>query len=173
MIKIDNRLIYIVNGDQTTERKKICVSKPSILQRKSPRFQNKTVTKGVEGTNNVEMNTQADAVSLTIGVSASSLSCSTSKPRKFKETEFIERRSGFKTFHERIEDLKAYKALHGHTNVRKNDDTSLFNWCANMRLAKRDPKKSNALLNKGRIRALNSIGFGWDRPCQHGHGYRA
>ena len=156
--------IYFVNDEQRTNKreKKRTSTPPPQLRRNPPRSVR---------TNNVEMNTDDKLIVVPQAVVPPYLPAI--QPRKFKETKFTEVRPGFKTFDERFEDLKAFQAEHGHTNVHKKMNTSLFYWCANMRAAKRNPGKNNALVDADRIAALDSIGFSWERPCQHGHGYRA
>ena len=69
----------------------------------------------------------------------------------------------FKTFEERVEDLKAFKAKHGHFNVRRGEDQSLYAFCANVRSSYRNPGKSGPMkLNEERIERLNSIDFPWE-----------
>ena len=38
-----------------------------------------------------------------------------------------------KLFDERINDLKEYKKTHGHVNVNRHEDSSLYQFCANIR----------------------------------------
>ena len=40
-------------------------------------------------------------------------------------------------FQQRLEELKAYKAEHGHLNVKKSEDKSLARFCINIRSARR------------------------------------
>jgi len=43
------------------------------------------------------------------------------------------------SFEQRLEDLKAYKLKHGHLNVKRDDDPSLYNFCTNIRDARNNP----------------------------------
>ena len=69
------------------------------------------------------------------------------------------------TINDRIEELKAYKAAHGHCNVHKSEYHSLAQWCTKIRLAKRqieNNKKPNRKLTKTNIKRLTEMGFNWD-----------
>jgi hypothetical protein len=65
------------------------------------------------------------------------------------------------TFEERIEHLRAYKQQHGHTNVRIEQNKSLYAFCHNIRNARRTPGKLRAKVTDYRIAALDAIGFDW------------
>jgi hypothetical protein len=65
------------------------------------------------------------------------------------------------SFTDRIKQLQAYKAQHGHLLVTSVEDKSLFKWCANIRSARRNPEKYRRNLTADRIAALDSIGFDW------------
>ena len=64
-------------------------------------------------------------------------------------------------FEQQIEDLKAYKEKHGHVNVKKREDKSLKKFCDNIRYARKNPEKSNTVLNDDRIASLDALGFDW------------
>ena len=67
-----------------------------------------------------------------------------------------------KSFEQRIEDLRAYKEKHGHTNVKEKEDKSLYGYCKNMRLARNNPEKSGLMIiNEERIASLDALGFEW------------
>ena len=66
-----------------------------------------------------------------------------------------------KSFEQRIEDLRAYKEKHGHTNVRGSEDMSLHDFCGKMRHARNNPGKSDMLINEERIAILDTLGFDW------------
>ena len=66
-----------------------------------------------------------------------------------------------KSFEQRIEDLRAYKAKHGHTNVKEKEDKSLHDFCRNIRRARRHPEKYRMLINEERITSLDAMGFDW------------
>jgi len=68
-----------------------------------------------------------------------------------------------KSFAQRIEDLRAYKAKHGHTNLKEKEDKSLYLFCCNMRHARKHPGKSRVavLINEERIASLDALGFDW------------
>jgi len=65
-----------------------------------------------------------------------------------------------KSFEERIEDLKAFKAKHGHVRVTMNQDKSLANFCSTMRSARRGTAKGTVIA-EDRIKALDELGFKW------------
>jgi hypothetical protein len=70
-----------------------------------------------------------------------------------------------KDFFIRVDELKAYKEKHGHLKVREKDDSSLYNFCYNMRQARRDMisgKGTRRKLTEDRIAALDAIGFDWE-----------
>jgi hypothetical protein len=71
-----------------------------------------------------------------------------------------------RSFQNHVDDLKAYKARHGHLNVCRVIDKSLYQWCANMRSAPRNPEKHIITLTADRIAALDAIGFDWRSESQ-------
>ena len=70
------------------------------------------------------------------------------------------------SFEERFEELKAYKAKHGHCTVNKNtgDDKPLGRWCSKVRRSMHRIKNNEAPLIAGfsedHIKRLEAIGFG-------------
>eukprot|EP00581_Thalassiosira_minuscula_P032079 CAMPEP_0183767086 /NCGR_PEP_ID=MMETSP0739-20130205/11972_1 /TAXON_ID=385413 /ORGANISM="Thalassiosira miniscula, Strain CCMP1093" /LENGTH=388 /DNA_ID=CAMNT_0026005955 /DNA_START=130 /DNA_END=1296 /DNA_ORIENTATION=+ len=65
-------------------------------------------------------------------------------------------------FERRVEELKSYKEKHGHVNVKKSEDTSLYAFCHRIRSARKNPGKPGILkLDDRRIAVLDSIGFDW------------
>ena len=66
-----------------------------------------------------------------------------------------------KPFEQRIENLRAYKEKHGHVNVKKSDDKSLFTFRRDIRYARKHPEKSNTVLTDDRIASLDALGFEW------------
>ena len=70
-------------------------------------------------------------------------------------------RGRYKTFLERVEDLKHFKMIHGHINVKIPDDKSLSQFCANARYARKNPGKGMQLTDE-RIAALDAIDFDWE-----------
>ena len=66
-----------------------------------------------------------------------------------------------KSFEQRIEDLKAYKERHGHTNVKSSNDKSLYKFCQKIRYARNNPGKTTTLINDERIESLDALGFNW------------
>lgn len=65
-------------------------------------------------------------------------------------------------FSDRIEHLMAYKSQHGHVNVREREDPGLYEFCKNMRKARRG--KGGAKVTLARLTALNALGFDWKLP---------
>jgi hypothetical protein len=63
-------------------------------------------------------------------------------------------------FFRRVDKLRAYKEKHGHLNVRKKEDKSLYYFCYNFRRARKG--KGPYRLDETRIAALDAIGFNWD-----------
>jgi len=65
----------------------------------------------------------------------------------------------------RVDELKAYKEKHGHLKVREKDDSSLYNYCKNLRSTRRaiiSGKGTRRKLTEDRIAALDAIGFNWE-----------
>lgn len=52
-----------------------------------------------------------------------------------------------KTFADRIHDLQAYKHEHGHLNVKRTDDKSLADFCANIRQSVKNQGKGGMRVN--------------------------
>ena len=69
-----------------------------------------------------------------------------------------------KTFEDHFEELKAYKAKHGHINlIFQMEEEGLYNFCQRMRRARAEPEKGKFKLSTDRIALLDSIGFSWVR----------
>ncbi|KAL9187205.1 hypothetical protein ACHAXT_010925 [Thalassiosira profunda] len=70
-----------------------------------------------------------------------------------------------KTFEERLQELTAFQAEHGHLNLKWDKDKSLYRFCVNIRRARRGTgSNSNGGLmkvTKERIAALDNLGFVW------------
>jgi len=65
-----------------------------------------------------------------------------------------------KSFEERIEELKVFKAKHGHVHVTLKHDKSLGRFCQNVRSARRG-KGGRMAITDNRIKALDELGFDW------------
>jgi len=65
-----------------------------------------------------------------------------------------------KSFEERIEELKAFKAKHGHVRVTLKQDKSLANFCDDMRCVRRGTAKRRVIA-EDRMKALDELGFKW------------
>eukprot|EP00554_Chaetoceros_debilis_P016796 CAMPEP_0194127598 /NCGR_PEP_ID=MMETSP0150-20130528/60611_1 /TAXON_ID=122233 /ORGANISM="Chaetoceros debilis, Strain MM31A-1" /LENGTH=258 /DNA_ID=CAMNT_0038821539 /DNA_START=656 /DNA_END=1432 /DNA_ORIENTATION=+ len=73
-----------------------------------------------------------------------------------------------KTFDERVQELKAYKEIHGNCNVPRSfhENPSLGQWCSQMRSMYKANQKGEAvkntyIINDYRIEQLETIGFKW------------
>jgi hypothetical protein len=69
-------------------------------------------------------------------------------------------RGKYKTFNDRMDDLRRYKETHGHSNVTIPNDKSLAQFCANARYARKNPGKGMQLTDE-RIAAFDAIDFDW------------
>jgi hypothetical protein len=71
-------------------------------------------------------------------------------------------RGKYKTFDERMEDLKRFKETHGHANVSIPEDRSLTKFCVRARHARKNPGKSKSKqLTNEQIAAFNALDFDW------------
>ena len=65
-------------------------------------------------------------------------------------------------FGERINDLREYKQKHGHVNVKIHEDSSLSQFCAQVRHSLKQPEKNGTIKLTGeRISRLDALGFKW------------
>ena len=68
-------------------------------------------------------------------------------------------------FFARVDKLKAYNEKHGHVNMRRKEDRSLYDFCYTMRQARRAIILRKGItrrkLTNNRIAALDAIGFDW------------
>ena len=64
-----------------------------------------------------------------------------------------------KAFENRIEDLEAFKAKHGHVRVTMKQDKSLGKFCEHMRCARHDTRKGRRVITEDGIKALDELGF--------------
>ena len=64
------------------------------------------------------------------------------------------------SFIDRVEALREYKEKNGHVSVMKKDDRSLYQWCVNIRSARKIPETCQKKVTADRI-ALDAIGFDW------------
>jgi hypothetical protein len=74
-------------------------------------------------------------------------------------------RTKYNSFFFQVEELKAHKEKHGHLNVRKKENRSLYDFCRHMREARRAiilGKGPHRKLTEDRIAALDAIGFNWN-----------
>ena len=84
-----------------------------------------------------------------------------SRPATARHPKRHQPRGRYKTFTDRVDDLKRYRAVHGHVNVKITDDKSLSQFCANARYARKNPGKGMQLTEE-RIASLDSVGFDWE-----------
>ena len=80
--------------------------------------------------------------------------------KKEQEEQAPKARGKYKTFDDRMEDLKLYKETHGHVNLSIPEDKSLAQFCAQARHVRKNPGKGVKLTNE-RIAAFDAIGFNW------------
>ena len=67
-----------------------------------------------------------------------------------------------RSFDERINDLEEYKQTHGHVNVKRNEDSSLYQFCAAVRHSLKQPEKDGTRkLTEERMAKLDALGFKW------------
>ena len=79
-----------------------------------------------------------------------------------EEKEVPKKKRIYNSFEQQIADLRSYKAKHGHVNVKKSEDKSLYQFCFLTRQARNHPeKKSTTIINKERIAGLDALGFNW------------
>ncbi|KAL7541414.1 hypothetical protein ACHAWF_006924, partial [Thalassiosira exigua] len=86
------------------------------------------------------------------------------KPRKNPE-----KSSPQQAFLEKIEELRAYKDEHGHTNVQRGENKSLSSFVSNIRYTRKHPGHYWHVLTKDRIKLLDDMGFSWganDKPSE-------
>ena len=65
------------------------------------------------------------------------------------------------TFDERLEELKAFKAKHGHVRVTMKQDTGLARFCKQIRCGRHGKGNSRRVVTEDRIKALDELGFDW------------
>jgi hypothetical protein len=63
------------------------------------------------------------------------------------------------SFHDRVVALREYKKKNSHLSITQKDDKSLYDWCTNIRNARRG--KLGMKLTTDGIAALDDIGFDW------------
>jgi hypothetical protein len=67
-----------------------------------------------------------------------------------------------RSFDERIDDLHVYKQTHSHVSVKKHEDSSLYQFCADVRHSlKQVEKDGTRKLTEERIARLDDLGFEW------------
>jgi hypothetical protein len=67
-----------------------------------------------------------------------------------------------RSFDERIDDLEKYKRTHGHLNVKRLEDSSLYQFCAGVRHSLKMAEKDGTMkLTVERIVRLDALGFEW------------
>jgi hypothetical protein len=75
------------------------------------------------------------------------------------------RRAPIKSFEDRLNDLKAFKAKYGHCDVSiKGEDSSLGQWCSLLRTSYKkiqNHQKPYTKLSDEQIQSLNDVGFKW------------
>ena len=66
-----------------------------------------------------------------------------------------------KAFEQRLAELREYKEKNGHVNVKKSEDRSLYDFCKDIRYARKNPEKSTRSITDDRIASLDALGFDW------------
>jgi len=79
--------------------------------------------------------------------------------KKEQEGQAPKARGKYKTFDDRMEDLKRFKETHDHANVSIREDKSLGQFCASVRNARKTGK--GIKLTDERIAAFDAMGFNW------------
>ena len=80
--------------------------------------------------------------------------------KKVQEVQAPKTRGKYKTFNDRMEDLKRFKETHGHANVSIPEDRSLTKFCAQVRHAHKNPGKGTKLTDE-HIVAFDAMDFIW------------
>ncbi len=81
--------------------------------------------------------------------------------RKKEQEELASKAQGkYKTFDDKMEDLKRFEEMHGHANVTSREDIPLGQFCAQVRYAHKNPGKGLTLTDE-RIAAFDAIIFNW------------
>jgi hypothetical protein len=78
--------------------------------------------------------------------------------KKEQEVQAPKTRGKYKTFNDRMEDLKRNKETHGHANVSIPEDKSLAQFCAQVRHAHNNPGKGIKLTDE-HITAFDAMDF--------------
>ena len=92
--------------------------------------------------------------------------------KKEQEEQAPKARGKYKTFDDKMEDLKRFKETHGHANVFKPEDKSLAQFCAQVRYAHKNPGKGLKLTDE-RIAAFDAMCLiGRRRNMSRGHSTR-
>jgi outer membrane biosynthesis protein TonB len=72
-----------------------------------------------------------------------------------------------RSFDERIEDLEKYKRTHGHLSLKKHEDSSLYQFCADVRHSLNQVEKDGTRkLTVERIARLDALGFKWAKTLE-------
>jgi len=79
--------------------------------------------------------------------------------KKEQEGQSPKARGKYKTFDDRMEDLKRFKETHDHANVSIREDKSLYQFCSTVRNARKTGKGTK--LTDERIAAFDAMGFNW------------
>ena len=65
------------------------------------------------------------------------------------------------SFEERLDDLRAYKSVHGDVNVKRSKDKSLYGFCQHIKDAYNNPEATHTKLTQDRVSSLEALGFTW------------
>ena len=116
------------------------------------------------GAEQVHVELFTEALSVTTNTRKRKERTTSTKAKKRKVVPKITASIRVMRFENKVEELKAYKAEHGHFNVKFKENKSLYEFC----LTIQTPDKSNRKLTADRIAQLDAIGFDWDKNMPPG-----
>ena len=115
------------------------------------KFQTKAVEDGgnhVARLNRAVGGNTANRIAGSNNLTAASSALEESRQAGRRSTSGRKARGKYKTFNDRMDDLRRYKETHGHPNVTIPDDKSLAQFCANARYARKNPGKGMQLTDE-------------------------
>jgi len=80
-----------------------------------------------------------------------------------------EQPTNMRLFEQRIDQLKAFKELHGHLRITDALDKNLASYCGRMRQARLKPNSGGLTITEEKIMALDELGFEWNEQLQRPH----
>ena len=144
--------IHVINNYWITSIKDEAFGESQIINSKS--FLDELAKRRKDGNETI--------VELQFTLRTSSSAPSDKKDYSIKNNNKIKTTRVYKSFEQRIEDLRLYKEKHGHVNVKEREDKSLYKFCKNIRYTRKYPGKPLQLkLDDDRIAKLDTLGFDW------------